>query len=189
MQTEQIKNKIKMAIDAVSDVEEPFKIKAFEVILSKLLEESEEMIHHLATPSPKSTTQGNLKGAKTLERIASFAKRCNLNAAQLRDAIEFKEDVPMFIEKVEGSDAEKQVKASQCLLATYENVYQRDWIEASTLRQNLADSGVPLANLARSLKSQKEIFRKIGKKKNTKYKLTGLGKKKAYQLIRKLATV
>lgn len=151
-----------------------------------MLEESEETKHHLATSSSTSTTQADLKAAKPLEeKIARFAKRCNLNVTQLTDVIEFKEDAPVFIGKVEGSDAEKQVKTSQCLLATYENVYERDWIDASTLRQNLADSSVPLANLARSLKSQKEMFRRIGKKKNTQYKLTGLGKKKAYELIRK----
>lgn len=187
----QIKNKIKTAIEAVSDIEEPFKTKAFEVILSKLLEKSEETGQPTATPSPTSTTLVTLKGEKTVEeRIVRFAKRCNLSVTELRDVIESEEDGPIFIGKIEGTDAEKQVKASQCLLATYENVHQRDWIEASMLSQNLADSGVPLANLARSLKSQKEIFRKMGKKKkNTKYKLTGLGKKKAYELIRKLATI
>jgi uncharacterized protein with NAD-binding domain and iron-sulfur cluster len=181
MQVEEIKKKIQLAIKAVADVEEPFRNKAFEVVLSRLLEEPEVK----GRPSPVPMT---LKGAKTLnEKIARFAKKVNLDVDKLKDIFEFKEDKPVFIAKVEGTDGEKQGKASQCLLIVFDEIYEKDWLETSILRQMLDDYGIPLANLARNLTNQKEIFRKMGQKQATKYKLTGLGKKKASELIRELA--
>lgn len=181
MQVKEIKNKIQLAIQAVVDVEEPFKTKAFEVVLSRLLEEPEAK----GRPSPVQTT---LKEAKTLnEKIARFAKKVNLDVDKLKDVFEFKEDKPLFIAKVEGTNAEKQVKFSQCLLVVFDEIYERDWLETSILRQMLDDYGISLANLARNLTNRKEIFRKMGQTQATKYKLTGQGKKKALELIRELA--
>lgn len=181
MQVKEIKNKIQLAIQAVADVEEPFKTKAFEVVLSRLLEEPEAK----GRPSPVQIT---FKEAKTLdEKIVRFAKKANLDVDKLKDVFEFKEDKPIFIAKVEGTDVEKQVKFSQCLLVVFDEIYEKEWLEASILRQMLDDFGTPLANLARNLTNQKEIFRKMGPKQATKYKLTGQGKKKALELIRELA--
>jgi hypothetical protein len=106
---------------------------------------------------------------------------------KLKDVFEFKEDKPVFIAKLEGTTAKKQVKLSQCLLVVFDELYGNDWLETSILRQILDDYGIPLTNLARNLTNQKEIFRKMGQKQATKYKLTGQGKKKALELIRELA--
>lgn len=181
MQVKEIKNKIQLATQAVADVEEPFKTKAFEVVLSRLLEEPE------AKERP-SLAQTTLKEAKSLdEKIVRFAKKASLDVDKLTDVFEFKEDKPVFIARVEGTDAEKQVKISQCLLIMFSEMYEKDWLETLSLRKMLDDYGIPLANLARNLKRQKGIFRKMGQKQATKYKLTGQGKKKALELIRELA--
>jgi hypothetical protein len=69
MQVKEIKNKIQLAIQAVADVEEPFKTKAFEVVLSRLLEKPEVK----GRPSPN---QIALKEAKTwMKKLQDLQKK------------------------------------------------------------------------------------------------------------------
>jgi len=138
-QVEEIKEKIQLAIQAVADVKEPFKTKAFEVILSTLLKKPEAEVHAAPPPSTKVIT----KGAKTLnQKIAEFANEANVEVSKLKDIFEFEEDKPIFIGRVEGSEAEKQVQISKCLLVSYKSVYGKDWVEASFLSKALDDYGV-----------------------------------------------
>jgi hypothetical protein len=173
-QVEEIKEKIQLAIQAVADVEEPFKTKAFEVILSALLKKPKVII----------------KGATTLDqKIAEFANEANVEVSKLDDIFEFGEDKPIFIGRVEGSEIEKQVQISRCLLAAYESVYGKDWVGSSILWKALDDYGVgALANLAKNLGKYEDEFRAKGQRRGRQYKLTQQGRKNALDLIRQLST-
>jgi hypothetical protein len=185
-QVEEIKKKIQLAIQAVADVEEPFKTKAFEVILSTLLKksEAEERV------TPPSSTKVITKGAKTLDqKIAAFANEANVEASKLKDIFEFEEDKPIFIGNVEGSEAEKQVQISKCLIVAYKNVYGKAWVKVALLSEALDDYGVgSLANLAANLGKCEEEFRAKGQRRGRQYKLTQQGIKNALDLIRQLST-
>lgn len=186
MQVEEIKERIQLAIQAVADVEEPFKTKAFEVILSALLKQPETE----RRPATPLSAKVIAKGAKTLdEKIANFANEANVEVRKLKDIFEFDEDKPMFIGKVEGSEAEKKVQISKCLLVAYKIVYRKDWVDASFLSKALDDYGVrSLANLAANLGKCEEEFRAKGKGRGRQYKLTQQGRKNALDLIRQLST-
>lgn len=186
MQVEEIKEKIQLAIQAVADVEEPFKTKAFEVILSTLLKKPET--EGRAPPPP--STRVITKEAKTLDqKIAKFANEADVEVSKLRDIFEFEEDKPIFIGRVEGSEAEKQVQISECLLVAYKSVYGKAWVKASLLSEALDDYGVgSLANLAANLGKCEEEFRAKGQRRGRQYKLTQQGIKNALDLIRQLST-
>ena len=185
-QVEEIKEKIQLAIQAVADVEEPFKTKAFEVILSTLLKKPEAEERAAQPPPTKVIT----KGAKTLDRkIATFANEANVGVSKLKDIFEFEEDKPIFIGRVEGSEAEKQVQISRCLLAAYKTVYGKAWVKASLLSEALDDYGIgSLANLAANLGKCEEEFRAKGQRRGRQYKLTQQGIQNALDAIRQLST-
>jgi len=187
MQVEEIKEKIELAIQAVADVEEPFKTKAFEVILSMLLKKPETERH--AAPSPTSTKTITKKAKPFDQKIVAFANEANVEVGRLNDVFEFEEDKPIFIGRVEGSEAEKQVQISKCLLAAYKRVYGKAWVKTSLLSEALDDYGVgSLANLAANLGKCEEEFRAKGQFRGRQYKLTQQGMKNALDLIRQLSS-
>jgi hypothetical protein len=186
-QVEEIKKKIQVAIQTVEDIEEPFKIKAFEVVLSNLLTTTKrEEVRGIAPPPIKVKT----KGTKTLDqKIAELAKAANVDTSKMKDVFEFEEDNIIFIGKVEGKEVEKQVKISECLLAAYKVVYGKTWVETSILWKALNDYGVgSLANLAKNLGKCTSDIRTKGKARGTKYKLTQQGYENALALIKELST-
>ena len=187
MQVEEIKEKIRLAIQAVADVEEPFKTKAFEVVLSTLLKKPEAE----GPPSPPpSSARTTTKVPRTVDqKIAKFAKEANFEVSKLKDLFEFEEDKPIFIGRVEGNEAEKQVQISKCLLLAYRSVYGKNWVETSFLSKALDDYGVgSLGNLATNLRKHEEEFRAKGHHRWKQYKLTQQGRKNALDLIRQLSS-
>jgi len=154
--------------------------------IRKKLEELEERIFKLEKlfqAKPEEETHLALK-----ERIAKFAEETDLSVEQLENVFEFNEQDLNFIAPLTGSVPDKQVDFTQCILIALELVYRKKSIDATELVKKLDDYGLDKKNLARSLTSHPDIFRKIGKKKETKYKLTDVGKTSAIQLVRTLAT-
>jgi len=184
--TQDIKRQIQAAIDAVKDFDEPYKTKAFEVILSKSLETiptgptSKRIEHHIEKKG---------KSLPVKEKIAKFAEAANLSVDQLANVFEFGDDGLNFIAPLTGSIKQKQVDFTQCVLICLERVYEKKSIEATELVSMLDDFGLSTKNLSRSLQSHPDIFRKIGKKRETRYRLTDVGKTSALKLVHELATV
>lgn len=179
---EDVKKKIQAAIDMVKDFEEPYKTIAFKVILTESLEKLPR--EHL--------TKGAEKEGKSLsnkERIKRFAESMKLSVAQLANVFDFSEDTLRFIAPLTGSIQQKQIIFTQCVLIALEQVYKKRSIKAIELTEMLDYYGLSASNLARSLKNCSDIFRKIGKKRNTLYKLTDVGKNSAIELVHSLATV
>ncbi|TET26556.1 MAG: hypothetical protein E3J73_04325 [Candidatus Bathyarchaeum sp.] len=185
MQIEEIKEKINQAIKAVADVEEPFRTKAFEIVLSTLLEGS---VIKTSIKS-RSSTETSTRRTNTLnQQIAEFAKKAGIESGKLRDFYDFEEDEPVFIGKVEGREAEKQIQISKCLLIAYESVYGISWVKTSILSKALDNYGVgSLNNLAKNLGKCRDDFRSKGQFRGTQYKLTQLGRESALNLLRQLS--
>lgn len=178
---EEIKKQIQTAIEAVKDFDEPYRTKAFEVILSKLMEE---------LPSER-VVEGAEKREKPLphkERIKRFAEAANLSVDQLDNVFEFNEDSMKFIAPLTGSVPQRQVIFTHCVLIGLERVYRKKSIKATELAGMLYDYGLSIKNLSRSLQNHPDIFRKVGKKKETRYKLTDIGKTSAIELVHTIAT-
>jgi hypothetical protein len=121
--------------------------------------------------------------------IQKIAEATNLSSEQLENVFEFNENDIRFIAPLTGSVPEKQINFAQCVLIGLELIYQKKSIDATELSRQLDDYGLDTKNLARSLANRTDIFRKIGKKRQTKYKLTDVGKASAIQLVRTLSNL
>jgi hypothetical protein len=178
-----IKEQIEAAIEAVKDFDEPYKTKAFEVILSKSLDE---------LYSGKGEGEGK-EGEATLsgleERIENFVKKAGVSVTQLEGVFQFNKDGLEFIYRpLQGSVADRQASFSQCILISLEEIYQKKLMEASELIRRLDAYGLDSKNLSRNLQKRPNVFRMAGRGKATKYKLTDTGKTSAMELVRTLAT-
>jgi hypothetical protein len=186
MEIEEIKKKIQFAIDSVNNFPEPYRLKAFEVILAKSLEElsEKEPLHPIHERSSIETSPLNIG-----EKIEKLAKDANITIEQLKDVFDFKENVPIFISKAEGKEAsEKQVQISELVLLVMHEVYEQEWLASSFLWQVLQECGVgSLDNFAANLSQRTDLFRAMGKKRGRKYRLTGPGKTAALELLKRLA--
>jgi len=179
--TDEIKRRIEAAIEVVKGYDEPYRTKAFEVILSKSIEGL--FIEKGAKGETSYEKPDTLTG-----RIKKFAEDAHLSIDQLENVFEFGKEDLKLIAPLTGTIPDKQVSFTHCLLIGLGYVFQRKAIAATELAQKLDDYGLSSDNLARSLTSRSDIFRKIGKKKETKYKLTDVGKTSAMELLRTLAT-
>lgn len=184
MGIEEIKKKIRLAINVVEDVPEPFRTKAFEVVLSSMLA---GLSPKISSPPIRAETQSKKRISSIESKIEELAKVADIEVNQLRDIFHFGEKEPTFIGNVSGGEAEKQVQISRLLLLVMHDVYRHEWIKSSFLWKALEDCGVgSLAHLSRNLKRRRTEFRAIGQKKGKKYKLTGPGRQNAIESLRQL---
>lgn len=180
---DEIKTQIQKAIEAVKDFDEPYKIKAFEVILAKFLE----------AVSIEKTVQETGAGMKRkalspTDKIQKFAQATNLSVGQLENVFEFGEQGLRFIAPLTGRIAERQVSFAQCVLICLEHVYGKKTIATLEFTKFFDDFGLTTKNLARNIRRHNTLFRIFGKKKGAKYRLSDVGKTSAIELVRTLAT-
>jgi len=177
-----IKEQIQAAIEAVKDFDEPYKTKAFEVILSKNLD---------ALSSGKSERKGK-EGETPLsdlaEKIENFATEVGVSIAQLESVFQFNDDLEFIYRPLPGAVADRQASFSQCILIGMEEVYKKKLIDASELIKKLDAYGLDSKNLSRNLQRRTDVFRMMGRGKATRYKLTDTGKTSAIELVRTFAT-
>lgn len=185
METKEIKEKIQLAITLVEDVPEPFKTKAFEVVLSNLLE---GFLPKKTRPLfPKEAKESRETAQSIEDKIERLAKIVDIEVSQLKDIFQFEEKEPIFIGRVEGTEAEKQVQACRLIILVSKEVYEQEWVDGSFLWKVLKDLGIgSLDNLSRNLKSREDEFRMMGQKTGKKYKLTEPGRRNALQSLRQL---
>lgn len=183
METKEIKDKIQLAITLVEDVPEPFKTKAFEVILSNLLEGS---LPKKTPPSfPKEAKESSEIVQSLEDKIERLAKIADIEVSRLKDIFQFEEKEPMFIGRVEGTEAERQAQISRLMILVCKEVYGKEWVEGSFLWKVLGDYGVgSLQHLARNLERRENEFRMMGQGRGRKYKLTEQGRQNAVASLR-----
>ena len=179
-----IKEYMKLAQEAVKDEVEPYRSEAFKILFSKLLNSTqtpEETFVHLES-DPKYHLSLD-------QKMNEFAKKCNLTVRELRDVFSMNDDLISIIAPIEGTEAEKQSIASQCILTAYELLFDMEWLESSKLMKCINSSGIGgLDHFARNIR-KKKIFRIQGKGKGKalEYKISGLGRLQAFEIIHDLA--
>ncbi|MGI0056775.1 MAG: hypothetical protein ACREAK_05310 [Nitrosarchaeum sp.] len=188
---ESLAEKTKKAREAVEGQEEPYKTEAFKIILTHLLNSSSaaESITQGSTSQkferPTLLDQkSNLKKGKS-----ELALLCGLSANELDDVFIIEEDKVEMHAPVSGTEAEKQIMASQCLLVAYEVLLGQEWVDSPVLVESLRAMGIQDKgrNLSTNLKKRSEYFRLSGKAPHKKYKLTTVARTSALNLIRQLA--
>jgi len=189
MSDEELKEMIGKAISIVSEVEERYRIPAFQMVLEKMMEGNAPRAHITSIPAI-SPTQLAGKSIEPDHGEEELAKSCRITIDQLHNVFDFVGDGVSFIVPLSGSENEKQETGCMCILAAHEVVYGREWIESTTLKETLRQAGVgSLTNLSTMLKSRTQTFRMkaVAEKKKTPYKLTDIGKRDAFERIRRLA--
>jgi hypothetical protein len=184
---ERIKAISQQAIGITKDVEEFYRLKAFEIVLSKLLSaNSVPIIYEKKDQEQKLLTQNKKEGISIEAKIEAFAAKCNLPIEKLKNVYAFEQEKPVFIVPLQGSHAEKQILVSRYLLAAYEEIYGQKWIGLSEV---LKAHGIgSLANLAKNLEKRRDIFRIKGQLKAREYKLVDSAKIETFRMIHELAT-
>lgn len=102
---------IQRAIKIAEKVPEQYRLKAFEVVLSKIL--SSPLFERKEEREKKGADGGDFE-----RKVVEFATKCNLSIEQLRSVFEFQSDKPVFIIRgLGGTHAERQTQVSRYLLA------------------------------------------------------------------------
>jgi len=185
MKSNNLKQKIKIAKEAVENESEPYKTEAFKIILNKLIESNfiskEKESFHLQQPEK---TKQNIDLS-----LKKFASQCNLTEEQLGKVFSIKGNSINIIAPIQGSDAKKHLYVTLCVLTAYEYILEHDWVPVSVITEYMKSAGVKdLKNLSRTLAKHPTYFRKTGGKRFAKYKLTTAdGRITALEIIRKLA--
>ena len=197
-----LKNNIIKAKKYVNDLEDPYKIEAFKIILSSLLDSNSmqmEPIHNpkeqnkikitsqnQTTITPENQTTTSLTDLEHQKDV--FASQCEITKEELNDIFTIESDRLQLIQPLKGTEKEQMIIACQCLLAAYESLLNQEWVNTLTLTENLRNIGIQDKgyNLSKYLAKNTSLFRSQGRKKNKDYKLTVSGKHSAYKLIKKL---
>ena len=196
MDEKTLKEKIKIAHEAVKDEEEPYKTEGFKIILSSLIGEvtstkkkkgkskSNSKSKHSKRKKTSSTTQVILKQKNELSELA---KKCSLSTESLSEIITIKNNIIQIIKRPKIQEKQKHALFSLCILTAYKILYDIEWLSSVILRKALDESGVgDLSNSSEALVETPLIVDR-GTKKAKEYKITGKGVDTAIEIIKKLA--
>lgn len=188
MDSERLKECVRIAKEAVEGEDEPYKTEGYKIILAKLITMHNSQPtenHSIKEQSSKNFADHDVDNGKN-----NLAMKCGITYEQLNDIISIKDDQIEFIAPIEGSDAKKHIIVSLCLLVINEFIWKREWLESTKIAETLRAIGVKdLANLSYTLKRYPSLIRTRGSRGLGKeYRLTSNdGRTKAFEVIAKLA--
>ncbi len=188
MDVEKIKQLIRTAHEAVKDESEPYKLEAFKIILTKLLNDNfETMQSHKKTLHTQSTNQS--EDGSDSNPIQKLAKICSVSDEQMRNVLDYENGKFIILKKVEGATtAEKQINASLCILTAWAKGMNQSWIGTVTLGDSLRELSIDTAHLGENI-TKTEYFSLKGKRKGAKYHITTQGWQEGLDLLKSLAGV
>ena len=188
MDLKDVKKKIKIAKQAVkNEKDDQFKIPAFQVILSKLLDSESVKNEKKSSNSSTSQIQKADKSLNIKKGKEELAKKCGVSVVALEDVLYLRDGSMKVVAPLSGTASEKHITISKCILTAYQIVFNQTWVQASTLSKCAKMSRIEqIDHLSRSLKKDEKSFRTQGNRGGMKYKITEFGKTSTYEIIRKL---
>jgi len=191
METSDIKEKIKFALEAVKSLDEPYKLETYKIILTSSLNLP------LSSPEGNNEQKDNKFTPKINESpeldqgIEKLSNLCNITTRELSDVLKFDNNEVILKKVLTGLEAEQQISGSQLILLGYEIGLGILEVDSSTLKGNLKKSNIMDRgrNFAQTLKRRKDLFNLSPK--STKRKLYSLtankGRTSSIELLTKLA--
>lgn len=188
MEVSNIKKKIKLAQEAVQELDEPYKLETYKIILKSSLNSTstppEEQNNAKFTPkideSPKSD-QG----------LAKLLDLCKIDERELSDVLKIENDEVIIKKTLDGTEKQQQIIGSQLILLTYEFCMDKREINSATLKSCLKKSHIfdKSKHFASNIKNKKNLFSFSSKSSNNNtYSLTShKGRDSAIELLTKLA--
>ena len=199
MSSENLKEKIQIAKDAVKDQEEPYKTEAFKIILSSLIGGS--TIQPKGNGSSLVTGSGKRKRKPSKKKTSNvtpiqltqkndfdeLSKNCGISTDELSEVLTIKNNTIQIIKRPKIKESEKHVLFSICILGCYKILYEIEWLPSTILKKCLDASAVgDINHYAEAVAKESNILPR-GDGKGREYKITGKGLDKAYDLIKKLS--
>lgn len=191
METSDIKKKIKIALDSVKELDEPYKLETYKIILTKSLEFPNSSLENI-------TQQDNVKSTPKIDDLSNLdqgikklLKLCNIDERELSDIIKIENDEVTIKKILTGTEKQQQVVGSQLILLVYEFGLGITEIDSITLKKVLKKSHIndKSGNFSTYMKNDKNLFSMSSKGggRNT-YSLTAnKGRTSAIKLLTKLA--
>jgi hypothetical protein len=179
MDAKYIRKKIEEAKELVKDVEEPFRMEAFKIIFTKLI--NDEKFIDTSTNSTVDPISVSNQHSNPISKLASY---CNVKEDEMRNIIDFENGQFILLKKIEGSTiAEKQINASLCILTAWAKGMDVPWISSEKLGDSLRELSIDTAHLGENL-TPTQYFSLKGKRRAAKYHITTQGWQKGTELLK-----
>lgn len=186
MEIDEIKKKIKFAIDAVEGIDKDYKIEAFKIILQNSLAGIKKQAQNSGPNTNGSQEEEN--DVDETNPLVTLAKKVEINLQELKNVLDFEDNEFILLKKIEEqSDSQKQVLGCQIIITAFMKGKNLEWVKGSTLSEFIEKHslGKP-SNLSTNLMNS-DLFRKKGKLKGTQYSLTTNGWQDGLKKIAELA--
>ena len=186
MDVEEIKTKIKSALDAVAELEGSFKLEAFKIILQNSLTGVKKQTQ-TSDPITEGSEAKDIVNGDITNPLLALAEKSGINLQEVKNVLDFENNKFILLKKMnQSSDAKNQVLACHLILTAQMEGLNIEWTKTSVLhdvvsKNNLGDQGHLALNLSRA-----GIFRTKGQAKGTEYSLTTSGWQEGLTLIAKL---
>lgn len=187
---EELKAKISIAKKTVEyETDERFRIEAFKIILNNLIQKSlTSKEFQTAIPTSTKSTEGAKAKSQISNPIEQLATKCNISQEHLRNVFEFTKDKFVLLKEPNAeTELEKQIKASVCILTAYKIGLDKEWNTATILTDAISERGISLNHFSKNIATRKDLIKKIGEKKGTKYGVTTKGFQEGTELIKSLS--
>ena len=182
-----VEEKAKLAINMINSIDEPYKKNAFQAVFSKLLDPTVADNHVTSKKSPQIKEVEKSGSIELKESRKILAKRCSIDIIQLDDIFDFRNDSVNILVLPETASPEKQADVLKCIMAGYQIVFDKIWIQAIKLGGDMKKIRMHDSHMARVFTKDERSFRKQGVGKSTEYKLTRYGLNSAFRIIKNLA--
>ena len=182
MNLDELKEKIKIALESVKDLEDPYRIEAFKIVLENLLDNIESSSNPINNSSLIEKTELHDSG----DNILTLANKCNISKDEVYNVITLKDSIIEFLAPIEGTDAFQHVVGALCILLSYEIVLEISLLSSKKIFKSLRPAGIrdTGGNFATNLKKYPKLFVIDGQR----YRLTtNFGREKAQKTFYKLA--
>lgn len=187
MDTNEIKKQIKLALDLVKDLDEPYKLETYKIILMKspdFILSSVDSVKVKNDEKPKLVTNSN-------PNMNTLADLCNVDVRELSDVLKIDNNEVTLKKILRGTEAEQQTLGSQLILLGYEFGLGILEVDSRTLKEALKKSRVPdkSRNFAHNLKIRQDLFSMSsnGQRKNLYALTANKGRTSAIELLAKYA--
>ena len=181
MEIDEIKTKIKFAMDAVEGIDKDYRIEAFKIILAKLIEKNQKS-------DVFSSGSQEVKDVDSDDPMAILASKAGISKDDLLNVIVFEKNQLTLIKTKGKSTKEENFFASLIILAFWKIGKNKEFLSNVKLGGPISKYGNTTANLSSNLQDDayQEFIVGKGKGKSKEYRITGKGIVKAFEALREL---
>ena len=191
MQVDNIKKQIKIAQDSVKELDEPYKLETYKIILTKTLESPIPSGKVANTQNNDKDVSKNDNSANPDSSVKKLAGLCGVDEREIFDVLDIENGEIVLKKILEGKIRNQQIEGTQLILLGYEFGLGIKKVDSKTLKTILKDAHIEdeHGNFSTAIQSRKDLFT-ISTKKNNQYTYSlnaNKGRNSAIELLRMYA--